>query len=366
SVTGIRTRGFVVMRTKRMGIVEKEEDEEKEEEDDVDYIMYVDIMVNDANAELLRRDVFAIIRTVRSSWKEKDLRLKVFNDGITNKIVGVYDDGVGGDGVDGMLLLRIYGENTDLLIDRDAEMRNLTRLHAAGCCPPLHARFNNGLCYGYAVGICPTAGSVTSEPIYRLTATMMARIHSIRAKPGQPTDPCLFTVFHRWLDMVPESFADTKKNDRYRKFIPKIKTLRTEVEVLERHLVDLDSPVVFCHNDLLLNNIVYNKSEGTVTFIDYEYAAFNYQAFDIGNHFAVYCCIEEPNYRGYPKRRYKKRWLREYLAALHAETGRGVTATELRHLYVQVNSFIPAAHLFWAVWGLIQSYHSDIGFDYLG
>ncbi|XP_014679949.1 PREDICTED: ethanolamine kinase 2-like, partial [Priapulus caudatus] len=95
-------------------------------------------------------------------------------------------------------------------------MRNLTRLHAAGCCPPLYARFNNGLCYGYAVGTCPSVDDIATDPIYR-----------------------------------------------YRRHVPNIETLRTEVEVLEHHLVDLDSPVVFCHNDLVLNNIVYNKTEGT-------------------------------------------------------------------------------------------------------
>lgn len=50
----------------------------------------------------------------------------------------------------------------------------------------------------------------------------------------------------------------------------------------------MDSPIVFCHNDLLLANIIYNAEKNTVTFIDYEYSNYNYQAFDIGNHFAEF------------------------------------------------------------------------------
>lgn len=42
---------------------------------------------------------------------------------------------------------------------------------------------------------------------------------------------------------------------------------------------------MFCHNDLLLGNVVYDASKAAVTFIDYEYAGYNHQAFDIGNHF---------------------------------------------------------------------------------
>lgn len=45
---------------------------------------------------------------------------------------------------------------------------------------------------------------------------------------------------------------------------------------------------MFCHNDLLLANVVVNDSGDDVTFIDYEYAADSYQAYDIANHFNEY------------------------------------------------------------------------------
>jgi ethanolamine kinase len=64
-----------------------------------------------------------------------------------------------------------------------------------------------------------------------------------------------------------------------------MKDLQSEFVDLESKLRQLDSPIVFCHNDLLLGNVVYNEAKNSVTFIDYEYAAYNHQAFDIGNHF---------------------------------------------------------------------------------
>lgn len=64
-----------------------------------------------------------------------------------------------------------------------------------------------------------------------------------------------------------------------------ITRLRIEFERLKSHLIKTESPIVFAHNDLLLGNVIYNKDEGTVAFIDYEYATYNYRGFDIANHF---------------------------------------------------------------------------------
>lgn len=73
---------------------------------------------------------------------------------------------------------------------------------------------------------------------------------------------------------------------RYLEFkLPSRAELDVEFNALEKELKPLGSPLVFCHNDLLLANAIYNSTKSTVTFIDYEYAAYNHQAFDIGNHF---------------------------------------------------------------------------------
>ena len=40
--------------------------------------------------------------------------------------------------------------------------------------------------------------------------------------------------------------------------------LKREVKELTIELEKLSSPLVFCHNDLLCGNIIYNEREGTV------------------------------------------------------------------------------------------------------
>lgn len=44
--------------------------------------------------------------------------------------------------------------------------------------------------------------------------------------------------------------------------VPSIETLSDEMESLRRHLSQIDSPTVLCHNDLLTKNIIYNHKEG--------------------------------------------------------------------------------------------------------
>lgn len=54
-------------------------------------------------------------------------------------------------------------------------------------------------------------------------------------------------------------------------------------------LAPLGCPVVFCHNDLVMRNIIWDEDSASVSFIDFEYSAPNYQPFDIANHFSEYC-----------------------------------------------------------------------------
>lgn len=45
--------------------------------------------------------------------------------------------------------------------------------------------------------------------------------------------------------------------------VPTVEVLEWELAWLKEHLCQLDSPVVFCHNDLLCKNIIYDRAKGT-------------------------------------------------------------------------------------------------------
>lgn len=145
--------------------------------------------------------------------------------------------------------------------------------------------------------------------------------------------------------------------------IPGVADLRIEFDSLYEHLKRLDSPIVFAHNDLLLGNVIYTAEQERVTFIDYEYADYNYAAFDIGNHFTEFPGIDQADYSLYPNREFQLKWLAVYLEAY---LGKGrATEAAVERLYVQVNQFALASHFIWLVWGVIQAEYSSIDFDFL-
>ncbi len=140
--------------------------------------------------------------------------------------------------------------------------------------------------------------------------------------------------------------------------------VKKEIDNLQNNLSLKDCAIVFSHNDILLANIVWNETKGSVNFIDYEYGAPNYQPFDIGNHFNEFAGVETVNYNLYPKEDFQKRWIRHYLYHFYDEED--VDEEEVYRLFIIVNEFSLASHLFWGTWALLQACNSTIDFDFLG
>lgn len=92
------------------------------------------------------------------------LILQVFDEGITNKLVGGYRGASFAQARD-VVLIRVYGEKTDLIIDRNAEKQNMSELAEAGMCPPVYATFDNGLVYEFAPGVTLDEKTVRDETI---------------------------------------------------------------------------------------------------------------------------------------------------------------------------------------------------------
>lgn len=327
------------------------------------------------------------------------MQSQLFTDGITNKLVGCYhrptsasptaaaDETATNPNRDAavepppktvdadVVLIRIYGHKTDMLIDRLAETRNIKMLQRHGFAPSLYAVFQNGLAYEFVPGCTLTPQSVCDARVWPLVARHMAKMHRLVVRSddgGGAPMPMLGTKTRSFLALVPEQFTDADRELRLRSLgLPDHGALCTEFESLYARLRRLNSPVVFAHNDLLLGNVIYEESANRVAFIDYEYAAHNYQAFDIGNHFTEFTGIDEIDYARYPSEEFQYAWLRVYLAAYNEGDSSAaggvnvVTEKEVRRLYGQVNAFALASHFFWAVWGLIQAEHSTIDFDFV-
>ncbi|ESO97520.1 hypothetical protein LOTGIDRAFT_228190 [Lottia gigantea] len=310
-----------------------------------------------------QEDAKKVLRIVRPDWDLDNIKIKHFNDGITNKLFGV---SLLNDPED-VVMFRIFGEKTELIIDRDAERQTFVKLFATGSSPPLYCAFNNGMAYGFVKGQTLGLDMVTEEKIYRQVTKEMVKIHSLE-NTDKEQKTYLYHKLNNYIEALPSSFANPKQQDRYSTKIPSQEKLFLEVAEIKSHLEALKSPIVFCHNDLLLNNIIYDKKADKVGFIDYEYAFYNYQAYDIADHFAEFAGIDVVDYDRYPSKEFQLKWLKVYLENWFEAKGHkasDVTSTDIERLYVQVNKCVLATHLFWGVWGIIQAKNSSIDFDFL-
>lgn len=65
------------------------------------------------------------------------------------------------------VLVRVYGERTELLVDRENEVRNFQLLRAHGCAPRLYCTFQNGLCYEYMQGVALGPEHIREPRLFR-------------------------------------------------------------------------------------------------------------------------------------------------------------------------------------------------------
>lgn len=346
-----------------------------------DCVSYVPVCINEND---VIEGAKQILTTIRSHWDLKFVQFKNFTDGITNKLIGCFynpptfycnkiactntnSNTVNGypdvDDLNNVVLIRVYGNKTDLLIDREKEIENIKLLHSYQFAPSLYATFKNGLAYEFVPGITLNPDNVLQPELWSLVATRMAEMHRIvDAKGSSKPMPMLLKKMERFFALVPNRFSNAQLQKRLEGTFLPVERMRQEFAQLYKRLETLNSPVVFSHNDLLLGNIVYTQNLQKVTFIDYEYADYNFQAFDVGNHFAEFAGVDTVDYTRYPNREFQLKWLRVYLENYLQKTD--ITVDEIECLYVQVNQFALAAHFFWTIWSLVQAEYSTIDFDY--
>ncbi|XP_072322514.1 ethanolamine kinase 1-like isoform X2 [Scyliorhinus torazame] len=323
---------------------------------------HLDIFVDEKEP---RNGIEALLKELRPFWQPTEVKLKTFTDGITNKLVGCHVD----EAMEDVVLVRIYGHMTELFVDRSNEVECFQVLHAHRCAPDLYCTFQNGICYKFISGTILNMWMLREPSIFRLVAKEMAHFHSVQTDNCYPTEPILWKTLSKYLTLLntslpmPTSHVSSMEIDD----LPTLDILVSEIEVLKEHLSQVKSPVVLCHNDLLCKNIIYIETQGLVKFIDYEYSGYNYQAFDIGNHFNEFAGVSELDFSMYPPKEMQVEWLTSYLRAYKECTGCEPVVTDLEalKLYVQVNKFALASHFSWGLWAVLQARYSTIEFDFL-
>ena len=251
------------------------------------------------------------------------------------------------------IIFRIFGHQSEQFIDREDEVKNMKKLADQGLGANIVAEFENGIAYEFIEGRTIAQHDLLSSEMWPLIARKLAKVHKI---PLDKTKNILWSRIKSWIQLAPE-FEDYK----YGVFKCK-KDVQDELLYLKKLLEDCHSPLVFCHLDLNIPNILYDGSD--VHFIDVEYAGPTYAAFDIANHFVQFVGIEEDPLdweRWYPDKDYQLNWIRVYLEA----SSFPFSEAEVEAEYQLVQRFVLCSHLQWGAWNLMQANVSALEFDFV-
>lgn len=133
------------------------------------------------------------------------------------------------------------------------------------------------------------AKCMLDEDILLKIASKLKRFHSINA-PFLPKESKFarlckeenpFTKAYAKMNR-PEIFSEEelKNVEEFRNWLHP-----EELKWVSEQLLKLDNDLVLSHNDMLANNILLRTEGKNVEFIDFEYTAYNYRAYDIANYF---------------------------------------------------------------------------------
>ena len=167
---------------------------------------HYNVSINTNTRDDMEEGCREVINLVRPTWPVTQIQIKVFTDGLTNKLVGGWFK----DKQD-TVLVRIYGENTDKFIDRESEKENMKRMETAGCGSKLYASFQNGLSYEFVHGKVLEPSILFDPRIYREVAKCVARMHKVKINASSAS---MWSFLEKLIKLYPDSFPDPKKVSR--------------------------------------------------------------------------------------------------------------------------------------------------------
>lgn len=246
------------------------------------------------------------------------------------------------------VLIRVYGKNTQILIDRSHEVQTAKLLSERDLAGTIYGIFDNGYVHEYVHGRALQPAEL--KDYNALIAREFSRWHRI-AGDGEAS---VITTLRKWLNILLTDFPQMAA------FL--------DIGAVGQFVDDLASslrnkPLVLCHNDLLAQNIIITPDRQAVRFIDFEYAAFNVPAYDLANHFCEYAGFE-CDWRRIPGMRDRREFVLKYLLFTNGAVEDVCLEDQVQVLMHEINLLMPASHLMWGLWGLLQSCFSDIHFDY--
>ncbi|KAI3378293.1 hypothetical protein SNEBB_007141 [Seison nebaliae] len=352
-----------------------------------------------------------LINIVLPEWNCDEIIFKELTGGVTNSLYQIKHGNE-------KLLMRVYGYGTHIFLDRVSEIEKINILHQNHLAAGIIGTFCNGMIYQYQEGRPLSPMDLKNEKLSKLIAEEMARFHladmtSLSKKIDNYGLTSTFEMMYKLVNILTEVIFERKIHG-WSSHMELVK----EIDLLSKFLENDHSELVFCHNDLLSNNIIYSEEKNKMNFIDFEYSGFNYPEFDIANHFVEFAGLETVDYSQLPSNKFQIRFIRDYVTCRrriektkrfqndnknmnndennHMNNGEnkkvnGVTSSimngkgnhkhnqengdseenqddiekETLKILNRIKKFMLASHLLWIIWSFTQSLYSSIDFDYV-
>ena len=299
----------------------------------------------------ISNEIYSLLKPIRPDWTSSNTRVVTFTEGLANVMLGIFDTRMIDDDSNA-LLVKLYGAQTELYLDRESEINAMKILSEYNVVTQrVLIQFNNGIVYEYTSGRTCSKEEMKKENLARLIAIKLAQFHNVPIEGNEK--PYSILLLRKFIELLKYSSFD-------------LSSIISDIDALEERILPslipnpkLGKDLVLCHNDLNAQNIIYNEKNQSVSFIDFEYAHINYALFDIANHFVEYCGVNNPDTSSYPTRDEQKRWLGIYFQARGMD--QQIIDDDLCHRIQKLSSL---SYLMWGLWGLIQAQISQLDFDY--
>ena len=284
--------------------------------------------------EELTRDIFVDI--LMPEWKDcKDINISILSGGITNKLYRVKSE-------KGDLAIRIYGDKTELFINREYEAETMQKAADIGISPKLIKylpQYKVTIIEFITYGITLKNPDFLNEELREKIVNPIRRLHNSNIKL-----PKIFNPINE-IKYMYKIFSDLKTE------YPEFKIIDT-IEKLDKIYEEIninENSFTACHNDLLAEKFILVKEDykhlynEPLYIIDWEYGGMAPRFYDIADMFQEILA----------KREVEKSFVKYYCE------GKNFDQT----LYY-IDMFKPFPDIYWFLWSLIQQNISTIEFDF--
>ncbi|RYH20722.1 hypothetical protein EON65_22605 [archaeon] len=303
------------------------------------YPLGIDISLSNDD---LYRDIKNVVRNVMcaneavskdETWtlaRDEDISVKVLSGGLTNSLFLVSNNIA----TDAKVILRTFGTGSELFIDRDQENLVFAALSQAGFGPSFLGLIQGGRIEGYIPSSSLHFSQLKHESVYSQIARAVSDLHSYEVSVIKTEKIWLWDKISQFFNIIDDiKFDDPMKAESLAAL--RVDVMRGELSYIQHTLTKIHATLknkastelnegrlhafelALSHNDLHSGNILASMGNTehieSVSFIDYEYAAYNYRAYDLADFFCEFGGLDINMKANFPSEDVRNEFVKTYL-----------------------------------------------------